>query len=89
MYPERRREHNDSERKRRDHLRDAFHSLRDQVPKLKENSKKPARITILHEAGSYVSHLIDKHRYLEKTKDSEVKKRDKLLKRLALLQVNA
>jgi Max protein len=86
MYPERRREHNDSERKRRDHLRNAFHVLRDQVPKLKETQKKPARITILHEASSYVGHLLDKHRYLEKTKEAEMKKREKLLSRLALLQ---
>lgn len=84
MYPERRREHNDSERKRRDHLRDAFHALRDQIPKLKETQKKPARITILHEASSYVGQLIEKHNYLEKTKEAELRKREKLLKRLAM-----
>ncbi len=33
--PMRRREHNDSERKRRDHLRNAFINLKDQIPKLK------------------------------------------------------
>ena len=87
MYPERRREHNDSERKRRDHLRDAFHALRDQVPSLKDSSKKPARITILHEASSYVYELIDQSRSLEKTRDTELQKREKLLKKLALLKV--
>ncbi|RWS31333.1 Helix-loop-helix domain containing protein 2-like protein [Leptotrombidium deliense] len=86
MYPERRREHNDSERKRRDHLRNAFHFLRDQIPKLKEASKKPARIVILSEATSFVNSLKEKHQYLEKTKDEELRKRERLFKKLTQLQ---
>ncbi|RWS17551.1 Helix-loop-helix domain containing protein 2-like protein [Dinothrombium tinctorium] len=86
MYPEKRREHNDSERKRRDHLRNAFHFLRDQIPKLKDTQKKPARIVILSEATSFVNSLKEKHLYLEKTKEAELTKREKLLKRLTLLK---
>lgn len=81
--PMRRREHNDSERKRRDHLRNAFINLKDQIPKLKSADKRPPRIMILHEATSYVCHLNDKQRYLERTLNSEVEKREKLLKILS------
>lgn len=52
--PVRRREHNDSERRRRDHLRDAFNFLRDQIPKFNLSGKKPPRIQILHEARQYI-----------------------------------
>lgn len=75
-----------SERKRRDLLRGAFHGLRDQVPKLREGDKKPARIVILHEATSYVQTLLDKQRYLEKAKEAETKKREELLQKLASLK---
>lgn len=84
--PEKRKDHNVSERKRRDLLRGAFHCLRDQVPKLREGDKKPARIVILHEATSYVQTLVDKQRYLEKAKEGEMKKREKLLQKLASLK---
>lgn len=84
--PEKRKDHNVSERKRRDLLRGAFHCLRDQVPKLREGDKKPARIAILHEATSYVQTLLDKQRYLVKAKEAETKKREKLLQKLASLK---
>lgn len=86
--PTRRREHNDSERKRRDHLRNAFLGLKDQIPKLKNADKRPPRITILHEATAYVGQLIDKQRYLNKTLEAEKVKREKLLNRLKMLQAN-
>jgi len=86
MYPERRKEHNNSEKKRRDHLRNAFTCLKDQIPKLKDSEKKAARVTILKEATSYVTLLQDKHRYLEKTKEDELIKKENLLKRLKSLQ---
>lgn len=81
--PLRRREHNDSERKRRDHLRNAFINLKDQIPKLKSAEKRPPRIMILHEATSYVCHLNDKQKYLERTLNAEVEKRERLLKILS------
>ncbi|XP_054152958.1 transcriptional regulator Myc-A-like [Oppia nitens] len=81
--PLRRREHNDSERKRRDHLRNAFVNLKDQIPKLKSAEKRPPRIMILHEATTYVNHLNDKQRYLERTLNAEIEKRERLLKILS------
>ncbi|CAG2100220.1 unnamed protein product [Medioppia subpectinata] len=81
--PMRRREHNDSERKRRDHLRNSFVNLKDQIPKLKMADKRPPRIMILHEATAYVHQLNDKQRYLERTLNAEIEKRDKLLKILS------
>lgn len=85
-FPERRREHNDSEKKRRDQLRNAFLSLRDQIPKFRDQGRRPPRIHILFEAASYVTTLAEKSAYLEKMKSSETVKRDKLLRRLRLLQ---
>jgi len=86
-YPEKRREHNDSEKKRRDHLRNAFHTLRDQIPKLRENNnKKPPRIIILYEAVNFVNQLTEKSQYLEKVKRQELEKNERLRKKLAALQ---
>lgn len=77
--PYRRREHNDSERKRRDHLRNSFHNLKEVIPKLKSSEKRPPRIMILHEAASYVSSLIDDQYDLDRTYQKELKKRNALL----------
>lgn len=85
-HPVRRREHNDSERKRRDHLRNAFLDLKDQIPKLQTNDKRPARIMILHEATQYVLHLNDKHRYLDKTLNAEMERKEYLLRELKRLE---
>jgi len=86
-YPEKRREHNDSEKKRRDHLRNAFHTLRDQIPKLRENNnKKPPRIIILYEAVNFVNQLTEKSQYLEKVKRQELEKNERLRKKLAALE---
>ena len=81
--PMKRREHNDSERKRRDHLRNSFVNLKDQIPKLKSSEKRPPRIMILHEATNYVLHLNEKQKYLENTLNAEMEKREKLLKMLS------
>lgn len=83
---EKRREHNDSEKKRRDHLRNAFHSLRDQIPKLMDSSKKPARIVILYEAASYVNELAAQSAILEKQEEVELARKATLMKKLAQLQ---
>lgn len=77
--PFRRREHNDSERKRRDHLRNSFNNLKDQVPKLKSSEKRPPRIMILHEATTYVNQLIDTNCNLENTLKEQMAKKQRLL----------
>lgn len=78
--PVRRREHNDSERKRRDHLRNAFNFLRDQVPRFKAINKKPPRIQILHEATLYVQRIINESKELERGLEAERAKHEKLQK---------
>ncbi|UXI16827.1 adenylosuccinate lyase [Sarcoptes scabiei] len=77
--PIKRREHNDSERKRRDHLRNSFNNLRDQIPKLKTSQKRPPRIMILHEATSYVRNLIEKNDELNEIYQKETEKRNQLM----------
>lgn len=76
--PIRRREHNDSERKRRDHLRNAFNFLRDQVPRFKSNNKKPPRIQILHEATNYIQAIIKESDELERRMNEERAKHERL-----------
>ena len=78
-----RREHNNSERKRREHLRNTFINLKDEIPKFKSAEKRPSRVVVLHEATKYVCHLKDKQRCLETTLNAEVKKREKWLKILS------
>ncbi|KAH7645733.1 helix-loop-helix domain containing protein 2 [Dermatophagoides farinae] len=77
--PVKRREHNDSERKRRDHLRNSFNNLRDQIPKLKTSQKRPPRIMILHEATNYVQDLIHENEQLEHEHRIEIEKRNRLM----------
>lgn len=77
--PVKRREHNDSERKRRDHLRNSFNNLRDQVPKLRTSQKRPPRIMILHEATNYVQDLIQENEQFEREHRIEIEKRNRLM----------
>lgn len=84
--PFRRREHNDSERKRRDHLRNSFNNLKDQIPKLKSAEKRPPRIMILHEATNYVTSLINTNYNLEKTLEAELEKKKRLMSMLKSMQ---
>ncbi|KAJ6218305.1 hypothetical protein RDWZM_009462 [Blomia tropicalis] len=84
--PFRRREHNDSERKRRDHLRNSFNNLKDQIPKLKSAEKRPPRIMILHEATTYVNQLIETNYSLEKIQKAEKEKQNRLLAILKKLE---
>jgi hypothetical protein len=82
---EKRREHNDSEKKRRDHLRNAFHSLRDEIPKFSDSNRKPARIVILYEASTYLNELEEESVKLAKQMKTELAKKANLQKRLAQL----
>ena len=45
---EKRAHHNALERKRRDHIKDSFHSLRDSVPDLQGEKVKPSEVKTLH-----------------------------------------
>ncbi|XP_067321639.1 protein max-like [Anolis sagrei] len=47
--------HNALERKRRDHIKDSFHSLRDSVPLLQE--EKASRAQILDKATEYIQYM--------------------------------
>lgn len=76
--PFRRREHNDSERKRRDHLRNSFNVLKEQVPKLKTLEKKAPRIMILAEATAHVKELTRINEKLENEYNEKLRKKAKL-----------
>ncbi|XP_061172502.1 protein max-like isoform X2 [Saccostrea cucullata] len=52
---EKRAHHNALERKRRDHIKDSFHSLRDSVPSLQ--GEKVSRAQILKKAADYISFM--------------------------------
>ncbi|KAK3595506.1 hypothetical protein CHS0354_021605 [Potamilus streckersoni] len=52
---ERRAHHNALERKRRDHIKDSFHSLRDSVPALQ--GEKVSRAQILKKAADYIQFM--------------------------------
>lgn len=61
---EKRAHHNALERKRRDHIKDSFHSLRDSVPSLQGEkvglqgtSQKVSRAQILKKAADYISFM--------------------------------
>lgn len=61
---EKRAHHNALERKRRDHIKDSFHSLRDSVPALQGEkvglqgtSQKVSRAQILKKAADYISFM--------------------------------
>nr|XP_027197898.1 putative uncharacterized protein DDB_G0285119 isoform X2 [Dermatophagoides pteronyssinus] len=87
--PVKRREHNDSERKRRDHLRNSFNNLRDQIPKLKTSQKRPPRIMILHEATNHVQDLINENEQLEHEHRMEIEKRNRLMEILRKCNENS
>ncbi|KAI8784553.1 protein max [Biomphalaria glabrata] len=60
---DKRAHHNALERKRRDHIKDSFHSLRDCVPQddTKTNtSSKTSRAQILRQAAEYIIRMRDK-----------------------------
>ena len=52
------------------------------MPILQGKEKKTPRIVILHEAASYVKQLSEKQLQLEKAMQSEVERKEQLLKRL-------
>uniref|UniRef100_A0A3Q4ADL8 Protein max n=1 Tax=Mola mola TaxID=94237 RepID=A0A3Q4ADL8_MOLML len=57
---DKRAHHNALERKRRDHIKDSFHGLRDSVPALqgeKECVTQASRAQILDKATEYIQHM--------------------------------
>ncbi|PVD25476.1 hypothetical protein C0Q70_13132 [Pomacea canaliculata] len=56
---EKRAHHNALERKRRDHIKDSFHSLRDSVPSLQ--GEKVSRAMILKKAADYIQFMRQKN----------------------------
>ncbi|XP_075893956.1 protein max isoform X1 [Nelusetta ayraudi] len=57
---DKRAHHNALERKRRDHIKDSFHSLRDSVPALqgeKQSAKQASRAQILDKATEYIQYM--------------------------------
>uniref|UniRef100_A0A4W6FXX0 Protein max n=1 Tax=Lates calcarifer TaxID=8187 RepID=A0A4W6FXX0_LATCA len=60
LKADKRAHHNALERKRRDHIKDSFHSLRDSVPALqgeKQSTKQASRAQILDKATEYIQYM--------------------------------
>ncbi|EMP27684.1 Protein max [Chelonia mydas] len=55
LQADKRAHHNALERKRRDHIKDSFHSLRDSVPSLQ--GEKASRAQILDKATEYIQYM--------------------------------
>lgn len=81
---DKRAHHNALERKRRDHIKDSFHSLRDSVPalqgeKVRESSVKQAsRAQILDKATEYIQYMRRKNHTHQQDID-DLKKQNALL----------
>lgn len=58
---EKRAHHNALERKRRDHIKDSFSSLRDSVPNMKGEKSKTSRAMILKKASDYIQYMKKKN----------------------------
>jgi len=82
---ERRREHNDLERKRRNDLKFSFQLLRKQVPEL-QNNEKAAKVVILKKAADYIKQLEHSGDQLSKMSRQEARRKAELTKRLHSLQ---
>ncbi|KAH9426629.1 hypothetical protein DERP_002728 [Dermatophagoides pteronyssinus] len=73
---DRRAHHNALERKRRDHIKDSFSSLRDSVPSL--HGEKASRAQILKKAAEYIQFMRKKNTNIA-TDIEEIKKQNKML----------
>lgn len=83
--PVRRKEHNSMERKRRDDLRLAFQTLREQVPDLSDNPKAP-KVAILKRAAVFANQLSSNEQRLQRALQAHIQRRSELRKRLHRLQ---
>ncbi|KAG7283040.1 hypothetical protein CRUP_012933 [Coryphaenoides rupestris] len=78
---DKRAHHNALERKRRDHIKDSFHSLRDSVPALqgeKQSIKQASRAQILDKATEYIQFMRRKN-YTHQQDIDDLKKQNALL----------
>ncbi|KAI0223398.1 Protein max [Lamellibrachia satsuma] len=73
---EKRAHHNALERKRRDHIKESFHSLRDSVPALQ--GEKASRAQILKQATDYIQYMSKKNSIIQHDID-DVKKQNQVL----------
>ncbi|XP_029937796.1 protein max-like isoform X2 [Myripristis murdjan] len=73
---DKRAHHNALERKRRDHIKDSFHSLRDSVPSLQ--GEKASRAQILDKATEYIQYMRRKNHTHQQDID-DLKKQNALL----------
>ncbi|KAL2082767.1 hypothetical protein ACEWY4_022585 [Coilia grayii] len=73
---DKRAHHNALERKRRDHIKDSFHSLRDSVPSLQ--GEKASRAQILDKATEYIQFMRRKNHTHQQDID-DLKKQNALL----------
>uniref|UniRef100_A0A8D3BD05 Protein max n=1 Tax=Scophthalmus maximus TaxID=52904 RepID=A0A8D3BD05_SCOMX len=81
MDADKRAHHNALERKRRDHIKDSFHSLRDSVPALqgeKSSVKQASRAQILDKATEYIQYMRRKNHTHQQDID-DLKKQNALL----------
>ncbi|KAK2183899.1 hypothetical protein NP493_293g04086 [Ridgeia piscesae] len=76
---EKRAHHNALERKRRDHIKESFHSLRDSVPALQgEKTSQASRAQILKQATDYIQYMSKKNSIIQHDID-DVKKQNQVL----------
>uniref|UniRef100_A0A8C2TRP3 Protein max n=1 Tax=Coturnix japonica TaxID=93934 RepID=A0A8C2TRP3_COTJA len=79
---DKRAHHNALERKRRDHIKDSFHSLRDSVPSLQ--GEKASRAQILDKATEYIQYMRRKNHTHQQDID-DLKRQNALLEQQVLL----
>uniref|UniRef100_A0A803JGV1 Protein max n=1 Tax=Xenopus tropicalis TaxID=8364 RepID=A0A803JGV1_XENTR len=82
---DKRAHHNALERKRRDHIKDSFHSLRDSVPSLQ--GEKASRAQILDKATEYIQYMRRKNHTHQQDID-DLKRQNALLEQQARKQKN-
>uniref|UniRef100_A0A671WFW3 Protein max n=1 Tax=Sparus aurata TaxID=8175 RepID=A0A671WFW3_SPAAU len=81
LQADKRAHHNALERKRRDHIKDSFHGLRDSVPALqgeKNSVKQASRAQILDKATEYIQYMRRKNHTHQQDID-DLKKQNALL----------
>ncbi|XP_067681554.1 protein max-like isoform X3 [Haliotis asinina] len=75
---EKRAHHNALERKRRDHIKESFHSLRDSVPALEGEKVSVSRAQILKKAADYIQFMRRKNHSHQQDID-DLKKQNNIL----------
>ncbi|CAM9841160.1 protein max-like isoform X2 [Lethenteron reissneri] len=73
---DKRAHHNALERKRRDHIKDSFHGLRDSIPAIQ--GEKASRALILNKATDYIQHMKRRNNSHQQDID-DLKKQNSLL----------